>query len=216
MKLYYSPFACSLAAHVACREAGLNVELVRVELPTKRTESGTDLFAENPMGQVPTLILDDGRILTENVAVLFYLAERAAGTKVSPAPRDTYELVRWLAFVSTELHKKVLAPIYNPCPDAVKDFARTCGDRAFAFLNTRLESRDTLLGEEFTAADAYCFWALMLMPHSGISLESYPALQAYHERHRKRPTVREVLRYEKAQWDKPFAAAPVLIQTASA
>ncbi|HEY6556090.1 MAG TPA: glutathione binding-like protein [Polyangiaceae bacterium] len=212
MKLFYSPFACSLAAHVACREVDLDVELVRVELSTKRTASGSDLFVDNAMGQVPTLVLDDGRILTENVAVLFYLAERAPSAK----PRDHYELVRWLSFVSTELHKRILAPIYNPCPDAVKDFARTCGGRAFGVLNTHLESRDTLLGEEFTAADAYLFWALMLMPHSGISLDPYPALSAYHERHRKRPTVRDVLRYEKAEWDKPFAAATVPHQTTSA
>lgn len=212
MKLYYSPFACSMAAHIAIREADLDVELVRVELPTKRTASGSDLFVDNPMGQVPTLVLDDERILTENVAVLFYLAERVPSAK----PRDQYELVRWLSFVSTELHKRILAPIYNPCPGAVKDFARTCGDRAFAVLNAHLESRDTLLGEEFTAADAYLFWALMLMPHSGISLDPYPTLQAYHERHRKRPAVRDVLRYEKAEWDKPFAAVPVQVQTASA
>ena len=77
MRLYYSPLACSFAAHVACREADLEVELVRVDLPTKRTALGTDLCSENPMGQVPTLILDDGRILTENVAVLCYLGERA-------------------------------------------------------------------------------------------------------------------------------------------
>jgi glutathione S-transferase len=212
MKLYYSPFACSLAAHVACREADLAVELVRVELPTKRTAAGSDLFVDNAMGQVPTLVLDDGRVLTENVAVLFYLSERAP----DPKPRDHYELVRWLSFVSTELHKRILAPIHNPCPDAVKDFARTCGERAFGVLNTHLESRDTLLGEEFTAADAYLFWALMLMPHSGISLDPYPALSAYHERHRKRPTVRDVLRYEKAEWDRPFAAAAVPLQTTSA
>lgn len=208
MKLYYSPFACSFAAHIACREAELEFELVRVDLPTKRTAAGGDLHAENPMGQLPTLVLDDGRILTENVAVLCYLADRArdATPRGAPSAEPSYELVRWLAFVATELHKKILAPIYNPAPEAVRDFARTSTQRALGFVSTQLASRDTLLGGDFTVADAYLFWALMLMPHSGIPLDSYPSLSAYHERHRKRPAVRAAYRFEKEQWAKPFAA----------
>ena len=205
MRLYYSPLACSFAAHVACREANLAVELVRVDLPTKRTALGTDLCAENPMGQVPTLVLEDGRILTENVAVLCYLADRAhEGGPITPEAR--YELVRWLAFVATELHKKVLAPIYNPSPTAVKDFARTSAERALTFVNAQLGARDTLVGEDFSVADASLFWALTLMPHSGIPLDGYPALRAYHERHRARPAVRAAYRFEKEQWATPFAA----------
>jgi glutathione S-transferase len=206
MKLYYSPFACSMAAHIACREAGLDVELVRVELPTKRTAAGTDLFAENPMGQVPTLVLDDGRVLSESVAVLSYLAERGAEAAPGPASADRYELIRWLSFVATELHKKVLWPIYNPSPEPVKDFARVSGDRAFTSLSMHLDGRDALLGADFGVADAYLFWALTLMPHANVSLERYPVLQSYQERHRKRPAVRAALRYEKEELEKPFAA----------
>jgi glutathione S-transferase len=203
MKLYYSPFACSLAAHIACREAGLDVELVRVELATKRTATGADLFDENPMGQVPTLVIDEGRVLTENVAVLIYLAEKAAG---SGASADRYELTRWLSFVSTEIHKKLLWPIFNGAPEAVKDYARSSADRAFGVLTRRLASRDTLLGGDFTVADAYLFWALVLMPHAGISLESHSALRDYHESHKRRTAVRAALRFEKEQLEKPFAA----------
>ena len=71
MQLYYSPLACSLAAHMVCREAGLDFTLHRSELVTKRVEDGRDLRAVNPMGQVPTLVTDDGRVLTENSAVLY-------------------------------------------------------------------------------------------------------------------------------------------------
>ncbi len=203
MRLYYSPLACSFAAHVACREANLPIELVRVDLPTKRTALGADLRAENPMGQVPTLVLEDGRVLTENVAVLCYLADRAQN---GPTPEDRYELVRWLAFVATELHKKVLAPLYNPAPTEVKDFARASAERALRFVNAQLAARDTLVGTDFSVADAYLFWALTLMPHSGIPLDGYAALRAYHDRHRARPAVRAVYRFEKEQWATPFAA----------
>lgn len=207
MKLYYSPFACSFASHIACREAGIEPELIRVDLATKRTSSGGDLFAENPMGQVPTLVLDDGRILTENVAVLTYLADRAPErvTAASTDPSDGYELTRWLSFVSTELHKKVLAPIYAPTsPDAVKDFARASASRGLDVLAARLESRDVLLGASFTVADAYLFWALTILPHAGIPLDPYPVLRRYHERHRSRPAVRTVYAMERTQYELPF------------
>lgn len=200
MKLYYSPFACSLASHIACREAGLDVDLVRVELATKRTAKGGDLFEENPMGQVPTLVLDEGRRLTENVAVLTYLGDRMAAGE-----SDRYELVRWLSFVATELHKKVLNPIFTPTvPDPVREHARASAERALRVAAAHLEGRETLLGGPFSSADAYLFWALTLMPHAGIALEPFPSLQAFHERHRKRPAVRAALAFEKQQHDVPF------------
>jgi glutathione S-transferase len=208
VKLYYSPFACSLASHIACREAGLAFDLVRVELSTKRTAEGGDLLADNPMGQVPTLVLDGGRVLTENVAVLAYLGDSAQKPAASPSSdvADRYELMRWLAFVSTEVHKKILAAIYAPTStDAVKEHARASADRVLAVLAARLASRDTLLGDDFTVADCYLFWALTLMPHAGVSLERFAALGRYHERHRARPAVKAALRYEKEQHETPFA-----------
>jgi glutathione S-transferase len=210
MRLYYSPFACSLAAHIACREAALDVELVRVDLPTKRTADGGTLFTENSMGQVPTLVLDDGRVLTENVAILAYLADRTPQSASSggPAPGDTYERLRWLSFVSTEIHKKVLGPIFAPgSPDAVKEYARESAARGLEFLSARLESRDTLVGGAFTTADAYLLWALILMPHAGVPLDGFPVLRRYYELHRGRPAVRAAITHEKQQQQTPFAAA---------
>jgi glutathione S-transferase len=150
------------------------------------------------MGQVPTLVLEEGRTLTENVAVLSYLGDRMAES-------DRYELVRWLSFVATELHKKVLAAIFAPgTPDAVKEHARASAGRALAVADRHLDGRETLLGGPFTSADAYLFWALTLMPHASISLEPFPALRAYHERHKQRPAVRAALAFEKQQHDTPF------------
>ncbi len=210
MKLYYSPFACSLAAHIACREAGLDVELVRVDLATKRTAAGGDLFADNPMGQVPTLVLPDGRALTENVAILSYLADRTptSASAAEPEPSDRYELLRWLSFVSTEIHKNVLWAIYAPTsPDAVKEYARESAGRGLGVASARLESRDALLGGAFTVADAYLFWAVTLLPRAGVALDRFPTLSRYHALHRSRPAVRAALAYEKEQHETPFAAA---------
>lgn len=210
MKLYYAPLACSLAAHIACREAGIDVELVRVDLPTKRTAAGGDLYAENPMGQVPTLVLPGGRTLTENIAVLTYLGDCAASAPAAAdvEPSDRYELARWLSFVATEVHKRVLWPIFSPVtPDPVKAFARESAERALGTVAARLETRDSLVGGSFTVADAYLFWALMLIPHAGIPLDPFPALARYHDAHRGRPAVRAALKLERVEYERPFAAA---------
>lgn len=209
MKLYYSPFACSLAAHITCLEAGLAVELERAELSTKRIEGGADLLAINPMGQVPTLVTDDGHMLTENGAVLTYLADRLPEGGLAPAPAafERYELTRWLGFVGTEIHKKGLAAIFGPeVPDAVRDYARASLAKPLGVVSRHLESRDVLVGERFTVADAYLFWALTIAPHGGVSLEPYPALRAYQQRIYARPAVKAAVLFERSQHERPFAA----------
>ena len=206
MKLYYAPFACSLAAHIACREAGFDVELIRVDLPTKKTAAGGDLRTENAMGQVPTLVLDDGRTLTESVAVLSYLADRAA--EGQPRGSDRYEVLRWTSFVATELHKSILAPIHTQSsPDAVKEHARASAGRVLDVVSARLEARDFVVGDAFTVADAFLFWALSLLPHAGISLDRFPDLRRYYVLHRERPAVRAALVFEKERYETPFAPA---------
>ena len=204
MRLYYSPLACSLAAHIACREAGLEVELVRVDLPTKRTANGGDLFAENPMGQVPTLKLEGGRTLTESVAVLSYLGDRVA--KDAEGENDVYERTRWLSFVSTEIHKKVLWPIFaQSSPEEVKAYARVSAKRGLEVVAQRLGAGEALVGDAFTVADAYLFWALMLMPHAGIDLEPFPGLGRFQAKHGKRESVRAALAFEREEYGTAFA-----------
>ena len=206
MKLYYSPFACSLASHIACREAGIDVVLKRAELSSKRVEGGEDLWAVNPMGQVPTLVTDEGRTLTENAAVLMYIAERGPQTQAA-TDFERYEVNRWLSFVGTEIHKKGLWMIYAPdTPPAVKDYARQAIHKPLALLDTLLATREVLVGDAFSVADAYLFWALTIAAHAKISLDAYPALLAFQQRHLARPAVREALRFERDQLQRPFAA----------
>lgn len=70
MKLFYKPGACSLASHITLRESGKDFTLDGVDLMKKRLENGDDFLAINPKGQVPALLLDDGTLLTEGVAIM--------------------------------------------------------------------------------------------------------------------------------------------------
>lgn len=200
MELHYSPLACSLAARIVCLEANLAVSLHRTELGAK------DIVHLNPMGKVPTLVCDDGFVLTENVAVLLFLGDRAPGSGLTP-PEGTharYEVVKWLSFVATELHKKILATIFsleNPS-DAVKDFARAHASLPLGVLDAHLKTRSMLVGDAFTVADAYLTWALMLMPRPpcDVSLDPHRAVAEYLARQMKRDAVRAAVRAEHREY----------------
>src|SRR4051812_23957165 len=104
MKLYFAPGACSLADHIALQEAGLACDYEKVDLQTKRTETGANFLDINPKGYVPALVLDSGEVLTENIALLDWIAGQTEG--LAPGgPLGRTHLLEWLAFISTEIHK---------------------------------------------------------------------------------------------------------------
>jgi glutathione S-transferase len=107
MKLYYSPGACSMASHILLNESGIAYQTEKVDLKNHRTEKGEDFYKINPKGYVPALQLDNGKILTENVAILSYLSDSKPMQQaaVSEDKMDHYQKLEWLAFISTELHK---------------------------------------------------------------------------------------------------------------
>ena len=74
--LYFAPLACSMASRIALYEAGADADFTYVDTRAKAVEGGGDFFAVNPMGQVPVLVTQDGRTITENVAVLQYVADQ--------------------------------------------------------------------------------------------------------------------------------------------
>ncbi len=125
MKLYYAPGACSLSQHINLREAGLEFDLVNVDLRAKRTEGDRDFLQINPKGQVPTLERDDGQILTENSVIAEYIADLAPQSGLIP-PAGTierYRVMEWLSFVGSELHK-TFGPLFRPnTPDDYKAIA---------------------------------------------------------------------------------------------
>jgi glutathione S-transferase len=191
MKLYLAPGACSLADHIALHEAGLNFERIRVDLKTKRTEDGRDFAAINPKGYVPALVLDDGQLLTENVAILCWVAERAP--QLAPGGElGRIRLIEMLAFVATELHKPFVR-IFFPTSDAERAAARGLIGTRFGFLAEQLAG-DYLFGREASVADAYLYVMLRWARMSELSAPE--PLPAYALRMEARPAVRLALQHE--------------------
>jgi glutathione S-transferase len=198
MKLYYAPGACSQAPHIAAREAGLGIDLAKVEFPSKRTADGEDLYAVNPKGAVPALRLDDGSVLTENAVILQYLADRAPGSELAlPAEGiERYRLLEWLNFIATELHKG-FGPLWNPAtPEAFKDATREALGTKFDYLQEKIGDGPYILGERFSILDAYAFAVLGWTRIHAIDIGRWPGLAAYLQRIAERPAVRETLRAE--------------------
>jgi glutathione S-transferase len=191
MKLYLAPGACSLADHIALHEAGLTFDRIRVDLQTKRTEDGGDFTEVNPKGYVPALVLDDGQLLTENVAILNWAADRAP--KLAPGGElGRTRLIEMLAFIATELHKPFVRAFF-PTSDAEKQVAQNAIRKRLGFLAGRLEG-DYLFGSEFSVADAYLY--VMLRWGRMQKLDLPEPLPAFFDRVEARPAVRLALQHE--------------------
>jgi len=191
MKLYYMKGACSLASYISLTEAGIKFEGVEVSHGTHKTQDGEDLNAINSKGYVPVLRLDNGEILTENVAVLNYIGDLNPAAKLAPAAGtlERYRLVEWLAYINSEVHKN-FAPLFDPSlSDDVKKFARGNLQKRLGWLDKALGSRTYLQGEQFTVADAYLYVVLTWTGHVGVDLNQWPALKRHNQKVAARPHV---------------------------
>lgn len=197
MKLYFSPGSCSMAEHIALREAGLSFEAVRVDLRTGLCQ-GEPYKNLNPKGYVPALQLENGQWLTEGVALLSFIADSAVGATLLPANGtwERYKALEWLTFVSTELHKG-FSPLWNSASGfSDKELAWERLSTRIALVDEQLKRNDYILGRQFSVVDAYLFtvlnWAGMLKR----SLEQWPAVTAYMHKLRQRDSVQAVLKAE--------------------
>lgn len=198
MKLFYKPGACSLASHITLRESGKDFTLDGVDLMKKRLENGDDFFAINPKGQVPALLLDDGTLLTEGVAIVQYLADQKPDRNLlAPTGSLTrYHTLEWLSFVSSELHK-TFSPLFRPdTPEEYKAIARAQLEKKYQVVNEALQDKQWLMGLRFTVADAYLFVVTRWAKAIKLNLEGLDALEAWFARVAERPAVQAALKAE--------------------
>ncbi|WP_457419984.1 glutathione binding-like protein [Roseateles sp. P5_E7] len=198
MELFFSPMACSLASRIVIYEVGVEARLIHVD-KAKRTGDGRDYWQINPMGQVPALLTPAGWLLTENAAVLQYLAEAFPAAGLLPAELDAQARMRqWLGFIATELHKAVFVPLLDPKAGAdVKAYAMEKAALRLSVLEAHLARHEYLEGG-YGIADIYLAVVLNWAPYAGVDLAPWPAVKGFHRRINQREAVMRATREEFA------------------
>lgn len=198
MKLYYKAGACSLSPHIVAREAGLNIDIIAVDLKTKKTEKGDDYNKISLKSAVPLLVLDNGETLSEGAAIVQYLADQKPDAELAPK-NGTWErskLQEWLNYIATDMHK-AHSPLFNAdMPQAGKDIYIARIKKAYDFAAESLKGKKFLMGDQFTVADAYLFTVLGWNKATTLNLADWPALMDYQKRISERPAVQDAMKAE--------------------
>ena len=198
MKLYYSPGACSMAPHIVATETGQKVDLVKVDIPSKKTADGGDFWKINPKGYVPALQLDSGEVLTEVGVICQYLADQKpeAGLVAKAGTMERYHQMETLNFAATEVHKQIGA-LFNPkMTPEMKEVQMGTIERRLNPFEKSLEGKQYVMGDKFTAADAYLFTVLNWTNMLKVSLDKWPNIKSYMGRVGARPKVQETMKAE--------------------
>jgi glutathione S-transferase len=198
MKLYYSPGACSLSAHIALHEAGMTFAAVAAPTKTHLLPDGSDYYAINPLGYVPLLELDDGTRITEGPAIVQYIADQAPDKHLAPANGTLArtQLQSWLAFISSELHKG-FSPLFNPAtPAEYKAMAIDKLMGRLAWVDGELADKHYLMGDSFSVADPYLFTVTNWAPMVKVDISSFANIAAFRARMATRPGVQAAMRAE--------------------
>ncbi len=198
MKLYYSPGACSLSAHIALEEAGLDYEAIAAPTKTHKLADGTDYYTINPLGYVPLLVFNDGSKLREGPAIVQYIADQVPAKNLAPAngTMARYKLQEWLTFIGTELHKN-FGPLFTPgTTDDVKTATKDRIAGRLKWVEGELAGKHYLMGETYTVADGYLFTVTNWAAHVGLDLSPYANLLAYRARIAVRPAVVAAMKAE--------------------
>lgn len=203
--LYMAPFTCARVTMIALEEAGLafDVELVRF----MRGEHKSPGFRRvNPKGKVPAVAID-GTVLTENVAILWYLHERHPQARLLPnagTPAERASVLADLCFCSATLHPlvtRIRMPMLfagNENAATVKATAETAMDEYFALVEARLAERPWWFGETWSAMDGYLYWVFWRVEGAGYDVARYPRFAAHACANEQRPAVKRALAREDA------------------
>lgn len=200
MKLYYKPGACSMASHIILNELEVDFKLERVDTDKGQTETGGNYSEINSKGYVPALAIDNQRILTENPAILEYLADLKPQLELAPSigTWQRYQLREQLAYLSSELHKS-FSPFFSGAELTAtqRQAAQTKIGKRLVPIEAQLSAGSLYLqGDTFTVADAYAFVIVNWSQFIGFSLTPWPAINAFWQRVNARPSVRKAMHTE--------------------
>ena len=206
MDLYFSPLACSLASRIALYEAQGEARFIEVDPKTKRTLDGADYRDIYPLGLVPLLRLDDGSLLSENAAILQYIAGRYPQADLAPSDDlGRTRLQQWLCFIGTELHRGLFIPLFDQkAPEGTRAHTLKKYESRLQYLNDHLAGREFLL-DRFTVADGYLYTVLNWTAPTRVDLTALPAIKSYYEYLQTRPSIARAFREELALYKAELA-----------
>jgi glutathione S-transferase len=207
MDLYFSPMACSLASRIALYEAGAkDAQFIEVDPKTKTTPDATNYFDVYALGLVPLLRLDDGSLLSENAAILQYIAARYPQSQLAPKNEiERARLQQWLCFIGTELHKGFFIPLFDQkAPQGTREHTLKKYESRLNYLNNHLTGRDYLL-DRFSVADAYLYAILNWTVPLNVDLTPWPAIKSYRESLQSRPSIAKAFLEEMALYKAELA-----------
>ena len=198
MKLYYSPGACSLSPHIVAREAGIDVQLQKVDLKTKTVTADGDYWKVNPKGYVPALEFAPGDVLTEGPAIVQYLGDQKPQSGLVPpaGSRERYAAQEMLSYINSEIHKSYSPLFSQDTPAATAEERKAYLRKRYKPLEERLAGREYLFGDKFSAADAYLFTVTNWARSVKLDLSEFPNLTAFQKRVAARPAVQEAMKAE--------------------
>lgn len=198
MKLYYTPGVCSLSPHIVLNELGLKYEAEKVDLKTKKTESGKDFNTIAEKSSVPLLVLDNGEQLTEGAAIVQYLADLKPEAGLAPQ-NGTFERVRlqeMLNYIATEFHKAHWALFHPEVGEAAQKVYVNKVKSAYDYVSKLLAGKSYLVGNKYSVADAYAFTVIGWHTFLNIDLSPWPVLVEYQKRIAARPAVQAAMKVE--------------------
>lgn len=199
MKLYYATGSSSLFPHIVLCESGMPFEPIKIDEHTKEIAGGGDYLGVNSLGTVPSLVLDDGILITEGAVIAQYIADLVPQKRLAP-PNGAMERVRlqsWLNFISSDMHKGGFSPLfYKGIAEAGRDVFRARLKARFTHIDRHLTANDYLLGDAYTIADAHLFVVSNWAGWTNFDLSPYPSVLAFRERVGSRPAVTAALTTE--------------------
>ncbi len=201
MKLYYGPGTCALGIHVLLEEIGKPYEAIALNL-REGDQFKPEFTAVNPKSKVPTLVRDDGSVLTEFPAIAYWLARTNPGQKLLPDGFDEQtRVLEAMDFVVATLHMQGFSRLFRPTnfapnqadEEQVKARGKEIIEKGFAQLDKALEGKQFVAGL-FSVADCALFYVEFWAGRLGIELPSN--LAAHFERMKARPATQQALQAE--------------------
>lgn len=199
IRFFYHPGSCSLASHIALEEAGASYEAVRTNLRAGE-QLKPEYLAINPKGRVPALVTDQG-VLTENVAILAWVAQAFPQAKLAPTdPWAFAQAQSFNTYMASTVHVAYAhrmrgyrwADEESSFEDMRRKVPQTMG-ACFQLIEDEFLQGPFVLGEAFSICDAYLFAIADWLEGVGVDPKQFPKVHAHREQVRARPAVSKVL-----------------------